>query len=51
MHMKRLLTLLLLWPLLLAAKTPVEADILDRITDQRSPYYYTGLWMLSLIHI
>ena len=43
--MTRLLTLLLLWPLLLAAKTPVEADILDRITDQRSPYYYTGLWM------
>lgn len=43
--MKRLLLLLLLWPLLTAAKTPVEADILDRITDARSPFYYTGLWM------
>lgn len=43
--MKRLLLWLLLWPLLTTAKTPVEADILDRITDPHSPHYYTGLWM------
>ena len=43
--MKRLLALLLLLPLAAAAKTPVEADILDRITEPHSPYYYTGLWM------
>lgn len=43
--MKRLFALLLLLPLVAAAKTPVEEDILDRITDQRSPYYYTALWM------
>ncbi len=44
--MKRLfLALLLLLPLLSSAKTPVEEDILARITDQNSPYYYTGLMM------
>ena len=44
--MKRLLcTLLLLVPLFAVAKVPVEQDILDRITDQRSPYYYTKLMM------
>lgn len=44
--MKRFFTaLLLLLPLLAVAKVPVEQDILDRITDQRSPYYYTKLMM------
>lgn len=44
--MKRLLlTWLLLAPLFAVAKVPVEQDILDRITDQRSPYYYTKLMM------
>lgn len=44
--MKRLFTALLLFlPLLVVAKVPVEQDILDRITDQRSPYYYTKLMM------
>ncbi len=43
--MKRLLALLLLLPLFAAAKTPVEEDILARITDQNSPYYYTSLML------
>lgn len=43
--MRRLFALLLLIPLLATAKTPVEEDILERITDQNSPYYYTGLMM------
>ncbi len=44
--MKRLLLLLLaLMPFVADAKTPVEQDILDRITDQRSPYYYLKLMM------
>lgn len=44
--MKRFLLLLLaLMPLLAMAKTPVEQDIIDRITDQRSPYYYMKLMM------
>lgn len=44
--MKRLLLLLLaLVPFVADAKTPVEQDILDRITDQRSPYYYLKLMM------
>ncbi len=44
--MKRLLLLLtLLAPLVSVARTPVEQDILDQITDQRSPYYYTSLMM------
>ena len=43
--MKNLLLTLLLLPALAAAKVPVEEDILDRITDSSSPYYYTGLMM------
>lgn len=44
--MKRFLLLLLaLMPLLAMAKTPVEQDIIDRITDPRSPYYYMKLMM------
>lgn len=43
--MKQLLALLLMLPLFTTAKTPVEEDILARITDQNSPYYYTGLMM------
>ncbi|MBR5465743.1 MAG: DUF4919 domain-containing protein [Alistipes sp.] len=44
--MKRILLLLaLLLPLIGVGKTPVEQDILDRITDQRSPYYYLKLMM------
>ena len=43
---KRLFMLLLvLLPLVAVAKTPVEQDILEQITDQRSPYYYTALMM------
>lgn len=44
--MKQLL--LLLWallPLTMVARTPVEQEILQQITDQRSPYYYTALMM------
>lgn len=44
--MKRILLLLVaLMPLVADAKTPVEQDIIDRITDQRSPYYYLKLMM------
>ena len=43
--MKRLLSFALLLPALAVAKVPVEEDILDRITDTSSPYYYTGLMM------
>ncbi|MBQ3186076.1 MAG: DUF4919 domain-containing protein [Alistipes sp.] len=44
--MKRILLLLVaLLPLVADAKTPVEQDIIDRITDQRSPYYYLKLMM------
>ena len=43
--MKRLLLLTLLLPALAAAKVPVEEDILDKITDTNSPYYYTELKM------
>lgn len=44
--MKRILLLLVaLLPLVADAKTPVEQDIIDRITDQRSPYYYMKLMM------
>lgn len=44
--MKRILLLLVaLLPLVANAKTPVEQDIIDRITDQRSPYYYLKLMM------
>lgn len=42
---KILLTLLALLPLVSMAKVPVEQDILDRITAQRSPYYYMKLMM------
>lgn len=45
-RMKQLLLLLLAaLPLMLSAKTPVEQDILEQITDQTSPYYYTSLMM------
>lgn len=44
--MKRILLLLVAFlPLVADAKTPVEQDIIDRITDQRSPYYYLKLMM------
>lgn len=44
--MKRILLFLVaLLPLVADAKTPVEQDIIDRITDQRSPYYYLKLMM------
>ncbi len=44
--MKRFLLLLLaLLPLCSMAKTPDEQDNIDRITDQRSPYYYMKLMM------
>lgn len=44
--MKRLLLLLCaLLPLVADAKVPVEQDILNRITDQRSPYYYMKLML------
>lgn len=44
--MKRLFLLFaLLATLSAAAKTPVESDIIERITDPHSPYYYTALWM------
>ena len=45
--MKRLslLIIALFAALTLWAKTPVESDIIERITDQRSPYYYTKLMM------
>ncbi len=34
-----------MFPLMLSAKTPVEQDILEQITNPSSPYYYTGLMM------
>lgn len=43
--MKRLLQLFLLLPLIAAAKTPVEEDIVDRTFDTSSPYYHTALMM------
>lgn len=43
--MKRLLLLFLLLPLAVAAKVPVEEDIVDRTFDTSSPYYYTALMM------
>lgn len=43
--MKRLLAALLCIPLFAAAKAPVEEDILDRITDSSSEYYYPALMM------
>ncbi len=44
--MKRLLLLLLLAPLALSAKTPVEEDIIAKITAPDSPFYYPNM-MLS----
>ncbi len=41
--MKRLLTLLLLLPLTLVAKTPNEDDITEKINDPVSPFYYPNL--------
>ncbi len=43
--MKRLLLLLLLTPLTLLAKVPVEDDIIDKINDAASPYYYPNLFI------
>ncbi len=43
--MKRFLQLLLFFPLVAAAKTPVEQDIIDRTLDSSSPYYHTALMM------
>ena len=43
--MRRFLLLTLLLPALAAAKVPVEEDILDKITETNSPYYYTELKM------
>ncbi len=40
---KRLLVLFALLPMLAAAKTPDEEDILKRTLDTASPYYYTSL--------
>lgn len=43
--MKRLLIALLLLPVLAAAKTPDEEDILERTMNPASPYYYTELML------
>lgn len=43
--MKKLFLILLLFPLLTAAKPPVEEDIIARTMDASSPYYYTNLIM------
>lgn len=43
--MKKLLLLLLLLPLSLLAKVPVEDDILDKINDPSSAYYYPNLYL------
>lgn len=43
--MRRLLLFFLLLPLAVAAKVPVEEDIVDRTFDTSSPYYYTALMM------
>lgn len=43
--MKKLLFLLLLLPLSLIAKTPVEEDIIDKINDPSSAYYYPNLFI------
>lgn len=43
--MKKLLLILLLLPILAAAKVPVEQDIIDKTFDASSPYYYTALMM------
>lgn len=43
--MKKLLFILLLLPVLGWAKAPVESDIIDRITNPASPFYYPALLM------
>ncbi|MFR9504330.1 MAG: DUF4919 domain-containing protein [Rikenellaceae bacterium] len=43
--MKKLLLLLLLLPLSLMAKVPVEDDIIDKINDASSPYYYPNIYI------
>ncbi len=43
--MKKILLLLLLLPTLAVAKVPDEEDILNKIMDTSSPFYYTGLIM------
>ncbi len=43
--MKKLLFLLLLLPLSLFAKVPVEDDIIDKINDPASAYYYPNLYI------
>ncbi|MFI3281680.1 MAG: DUF4919 domain-containing protein [Rikenellaceae bacterium] len=43
--MKKLLFLLLLFPLSLLAKAPVEDDIVDKINDPASAYYYPNLFI------
>ncbi len=43
--MKKLLLLLLLLPLSLLAKTPVEDDIIDKINDPNSEFYYPNLYL------
>ncbi len=43
--MKKLVLLLLLLPLSLVAKVPVEDDILEQITDPESQFYYPNLFL------
>ncbi|MFI3323096.1 MAG: DUF4919 domain-containing protein [Rikenellaceae bacterium] len=43
--MKKLLLLFLLLPLSLIAKVPVEDDIVDKINDPASAYYYPNLFL------
>ncbi len=43
--MKRILLLFLLLPLTLVAKVPVEDDIIEKINDTSSPYYYPNLYI------
>ncbi len=43
--MKKLLLIFILLPLSLAAKAPVEEDIIDKINDPTSEYYYPNLFI------
>ncbi|MFI3265502.1 MAG: DUF4919 domain-containing protein [Rikenellaceae bacterium] len=43
--MKKILLLLLLLPLSLFAKVPIEDDIVDKINDPTSQYYYPNLFL------
>ncbi len=43
--MKRLLIALLLWAVPATAKVPVEEDIISKISEPSSPYYYPNLMM------